>query len=98
MDRVEDKLEKVEKEMQERSFAFDLLTEFKKANKRQFIIILILIGMLVVTNMAWLFVFQSYDFVSYESISENGGNANILHGDGDINNGEGKVEDKNEKK
>ena len=77
-----------ERAVEERSFAMDLLSEFKKTNKRMFIIILVLIGVLVASNFYWLYTFTQYDFVSYETTTDGGGNANILHGDGDINNGE----------
>lgn len=38
-------LEKEVKEMQEESFAMELLKDQKKQNKRQFIIILVILGM-----------------------------------------------------
>lgn len=88
------------KAVEERSFALDLLSEFKKSNKRMFIIIMVLIGALVSsmvygqyrvskTNEYWADVFTSYDFVSYEIKSEDGGNANFIGKDGDITNGIG---------
>lgn len=80
----------VEKNNSDRSFAMDLLSEFKKSNKRMFVIILVLIGMLVGTNMAWLYVFQSYDYTSYEYQQDGEGYNNINHGiEGNVTNNNG---------
>ena len=42
-------IEKVQKKVEETSFAMDLLKDYKKQNKRQFIIILVILGMWFVT-------------------------------------------------
>lgn len=58
-------------------------------HKRMCIIVVVIAAMLFVSNMAWLYVWQSYDFID-ENISldsNDGGNANYLGGNGDINNG-----------
>lgn len=60
-------------------------------NKRLCIILLVSIILTVLSNAAWLYVWQSYEYVD-ETISvdsKDGGNANYLGGNGDINNGIG---------
>ena len=84
-----------ERAIEERSFAMDLLSEFKKTNKRMFIIILVLIGVLVASNFYWLYTFTQYDFEVYSINSEDGGNANYIGNDGDIDNGERKSSEEN---
>jgi len=84
----DEKLEEIEKTIQERSFAYDLLTEFKFVNKRQFWIILILLAALVGTNMTWLWVFQSYDYVEYVQDGEGYNNINMSN-QGDVYNNNG---------
>lgn len=54
-----------------------------------FTIIIILIIALVGSNMAWLAVWNSYDFEGYELSTDGGGNANYIGNDGTIYNGEG---------
>lgn len=58
--------------------------------KRLWIVIVILIAALVICNAAWLYVWQLYDYQTIdESIdlsTRNGGNANYIGNDGDINN------------
>ena len=59
--------------------------------KRLLQVIIILIVMLVVSNLAWLWVWNQYDFSSESYTIENeDGNANYLESgmDGVINNGE----------
>lgn len=62
----------MEKENTEQSFAFELLKEQAKTNKRQCIIIMILILAFLISNMAWLWVFQSYDYQSTSTITVDG--------------------------
>lgn len=60
--------------------------------KRLTAIIIILIFLLFASHMAWLYAWQSYDYVSEESQSINvdgkDGIANYIGNDGDIINGE----------
>lgn len=62
------------------------------------LIIILLLAALIGTNMAWLYVFQSYDYVSYELEAADGGNANFIGNDGDIHNGESQSKDKEKEK
>lgn len=49
-------------------------------------VIVVLIALLFISNMAWLYVFQSYDYSSYK-MSTSEGNNNYLRGEGEIVNG-----------
>lgn len=51
--------------MEEKSLAMEMLQELKKANKRNFAIIVILLVALVGSNIAWL-VYES----QYETVAE----------------------------
>lgn len=42
---IREDVEKLDKKVEQTSFAYELLQDFKKQNKRQFIIILIILGM-----------------------------------------------------
>ena len=46
-----------------------------RAHKRLIIVIVILLGLLFASNMAWLYVFQQYDYESYE---QDGDGVNII--------------------
>lgn len=64
------------------------------------IVLIILIICLFLSNMAWLYVFQSYDYTStttYTTESKNGGNA-VINKDGSVSiNGESEYDDDNVK-
>jgi len=47
----------------------------ERAQKRLIIVIVILLGLLFASNMAWLYVFQQYDYESYE---QDGDGVNII--------------------
>lgn len=71
-----------------------------RRDKRNIIIIALLIIMLVATNIVWIVVWNSYDYVdtddsySVDVDADDGGNANYIGNDGDIYNG---TSDGNEK-
>ncbi len=72
--------------------ATDVLGALVKQLKTMWIVIVLLIILLVVTNMAWLYVFQSYDYVSQDGEGQNYYNHEV---GGDVFNGaEGKSEEK----
>lgn len=58
--------------------------------RRMIIAVIIVAILLVISNAAWLFVWQSYDFESYaiELSTDGGGDASYIGQDGDIINGE----------
>lgn len=66
------------------------MARFERTIKRLIIVIVIAAVALFVSNMAWLYVFNSYDVVSEEVAidSNDGGNANYIGASGIINNGE----------
>lgn len=70
--------------------------------KRLVIALIVSVVMIVASNLAWLYVWNSYEYVGEsESVSVNGdGTANYVGNDGDITNGinQGSEEDQIQKK
>lgn len=64
--------------------ATDVLGALVKQLRTMWIVIVLLIVLLVGTNMAWLWVFQSYDYVSQDGDGYNYYNQDV---GGDVNNG-----------
>lgn len=62
----------------------------ERQHKRLWIALIVAVVMIVITNIAWLYVWNSYEYVGDTSeISVEGeGNANYIGNDGDITNGE----------
>lgn len=62
----------------------------ERQHKRLWIALIVAVVMIVVTNIAWLYVWNSYEYAGDTSeISVEGeGNANYIGNDGDITNGE----------
>lgn len=54
--------------MEEKSLAMEMLQELKKANKRNFTIIVILLVALVASNIAWLVYESQYEIVGEETV------------------------------
>lgn len=71
------------------------MARHEKRHRRLIFIILILIGAIVVMNLAWLYAWMQYDYSSYEASSLRG-NANIIGQDGDIYNGNGEIQDEDQ--
>jgi hypothetical protein len=73
---------------------YQVLKDFKDTStatiKRLWILIVILVLLIVGSNMAWLYAWNSYDYVSEEIVTVDGkdGIANYIGNDGDIVNGE----------
>ena len=88
---MENKDNVIEKEEKGNS-ATDVLGALVKQLKTMWIVIILLIVLLVGTNMAWLYVFQSYDYVSQDGDGQNYYNHEV---GGDVFNGS---EDKSEEK
>ena len=71
--------------------ATDVLGALEKQLKTMWRVVVLLIIMLVGTNMAWLYVFQSYDYVSQDGDGQNYFNREV---GGDVYNGaEGQSEE-----
>lgn len=84
-------LEKEVKDIQEHSFAMELLKDQKKQNKRQFIIILVILGMWFTTIGYLVYVLNDIGTETTEVTQENSdSNNNFIGNDGDITNGEAK--------
>lgn len=68
-----------------------LQVRHERTVKRLIIAIVITAILMFASNMAWLYAWQSYDYESEETAvivdSKDGGNANYIGNDGDINNG-----------
>ena len=93
LEKVSEKLENVEKKFDDTSLAMEMLQELKKSGQRKFIIIIILIIALIVTNIGWLLYENSMETVmEMEETTVDGGNgiATYLENSesGDINYGE----------
>lgn len=73
-------------------YAFERMqTKDEKNDRWRNIIILVLIILLVVTNAMWLVAWNQYDYVDDYSVdldSGDGGDANYIGNDGEINYGE----------
>ena len=82
-------LEKEVKEIQEHSFAMELLKDQKKQNKRQFIIILVILGMFTCLLGYTIWLLNDIGVETTEVTQDNtNGNNNFIGNDGDITNGE----------
>ena len=56
--------------------------------RRLVIALIVAVVMIVASNLAWLYVWNSYEYVGDSSVSVEGeGNANYIGNDGDISNG-----------
>lgn len=67
----------------EKFFATEVIQQAKISAKRWFIAWLITLAALVGTNAAWLYVFNSYEYVYQDGTGQNNYNNNI---DGDVDN------------
>lgn len=91
---MEDKKEELKKE--EKSLAMELLEELKRQNKRLIVALFVVITLWAATIGGFMWYLNQYDFVSYDVNSQDGGNANFIGNDGDINNyGESKGKEAN---
>ena len=63
------------------------MDRYDRRNKRLVLVIVIMIICLVATNLAWLHAWLQYDYVGYQALSRDGGNASVIGNDGDIYNG-----------
>lgn len=72
----------------------------ERQHRRLWIALIVVIVLMVLSNLAWLYVWNSYEYVSDTSEvvvdSGGGGNANYIGNDGDINNGESSGEENNQ--
>ena len=83
----------MEKQVHEQSLALEMLSELKKSSKRWFVISIILLVALVISNVGWLIYESSFDTViEGETTTVDGGNGVATYlensNSGDINYGE----------
>ena len=71
------------------------MARMERQIKRLWIALIVAIYLLFASNAGLLLAWTSYDYASYEAITDNGGDANIIGNDGDIYNGYGEVEKTN---
>ena len=71
------------------------MARMERQIKRLWIALIVAVCLLFASNAGWLLTWTSYDYSSYEAITDNGGDANIIGNDGDIYNGYGEVEKTN---
>lgn len=84
-------------------YAFERMQAKDERNDRwRNIIIIVLIALLALTNGAWLYAWNQYDYSSSETQqidvdAKDGGTANYIGRDGDITNGENNSKDNKNK-
>lgn len=57
-------VENMEKQVHEQSLALEMLTELKKSSKRWFVISIVLLIALVISNVGWLIYESSFEIVT----------------------------------
>ena len=91
-------MKKEVQEIQEQSFAMELLTDQKRQNKRQFIIILVILGMWFATIGYLVYVLNDIGTITEETTTQEITDFDTINGNivnkGDIN-GEDKTDSKN---
>lgn len=63
-------VENMEKQVHDQSLALEMLTELKKSSKRWFVISIILLVALVISNVGWLIYESSFETVYEDSTQE----------------------------
>lgn len=63
-------VENMEKQVHEQSLALEMLAELKKSSKRWFVISIILLVALVVSNIGWLLYASTFETVYEDSTQE----------------------------
>lgn len=64
----------------EKFFAVEVIEQSKRSAKRWFIAWIITLAALIGTNMAWLYVFRSYEYVSQDGYGTNNINTGTQEG------------------
>ena len=85
-------MKKINEKVEETSFAYELLSDYKKQNKRQFIVILVILGLWFATIGYLVYVLNDIGVVEETTTQEimqenNNGDNNFIGNDGDINYG-----------
>lgn len=74
------------------------IARFERTIRRLIIVLLVVIAMLFISNALWVYEWTAYDYKDVTIDSQDGGNANYIGANGNINNGtsESKNSDKKE--
>lgn len=72
------------------------MVRHNKTVKRFIIALVVALLCLVATNFAWLHAWLQYDYVGYQALSRDGGNASVIGKDGDIYNGISNLEEEDQ--
>lgn len=75
------------KELKEKSFALEILKDYKKSNKRLFAIILVILSMWFATIGAFIYYINTVDYEEITETADTGEGGNACVGD-NCNNGE----------
>ena len=66
----------------------------ERQHKRLWIALIVAVVMILASNLVWLYVWNSYEYIGESSVTVEGeGNANYIGNDGDITNGEDNSEE-----
>ena len=69
LEELKGSVETMEKEVKEQTLALEMLSELKKTTRRWFVVSIILLIALVVTNVAWL-IYESFFETVYEDSTQ----------------------------
>ncbi len=92
----DNEVKKEDKNISEKSIAMELLMEIRLQTKRWMIAFFTVVILWFATIVGFVWYLNQYDFSSYEVNSQDGGNANYIGNDGDINNGLRESEETNQ--
>lgn len=85
--------DKTEIQETEKSMAFSLLKMYREVIKWQLIVFTIIICAMISSFCFYIWLPETEETIEYSVENKDTGNASILHGDGDINNGKGDDEE-----
>lgn len=68
MEKIEKKINNVQKKFDETTLAMEMLTELKASAKRKFVIIIILVIALIGTNLAWLIRESQFETITEDEL------------------------------
>lgn len=71
------------------------MARMERQVKRGWIALIVAIALLFASSAIFTYAWLRYDYASYEAITDDGGDANIIGNDGDIYNGYGEIEETN---
>ena len=69
------------------------MARMERQIKRLWIALIVSVVLLFASIAIFTYAWLQYDYASYEAITDDGGDANIIGNDGDIYNGYGKIEE-----